>query len=49
MANSALFGGGRDLAADIEDAIVRLGVEAVLELCYTVELPGCIKVPQTMG
>lgn len=49
MANSALFGGGRDLAQDIEDAIVRLGVRAVLELCYTVELPGCIKVPQTFG
>ncbi len=49
MANSALFGGGRDLAGDIEDAIVRLGVGAVLELCYTVELPGCIKVPQTFG
>lgn len=49
MANSVLFGGGRDLAQDIEDAIVRLGVSAVLELCYTVELPGCIKVPQTFG
>lgn len=49
MANSVLFGGGRDLAQDIEDAIVRLGVGAVLELCYTVELPGCIKVPQTFG
>ena len=49
MANSALFGGGRDLAQDIEDAIVRLGVGAVLELCYTVELPGSIKVPQTFG
>lgn len=49
MANSALFGGGRDLAGDIEDAIVRLGVGAVLELCYTVELPGYIKVPQTFG
>ena len=36
MANSALFGGGRDLADNIEDAIVRLGVGAVLELCYTV-------------
>lgn len=49
MANSALFGGGRDLAESIEDAIVRLGVGAVLELCYTVELPCSIKVPQTMG
>jgi len=49
MANSVLFGGGRDLAQDIEDAIVRLGVSAVLELCYTLELPGCIKVPQTFG
>ena len=49
MANSALFGGGRDLAENIEDAIVRLGVGAVLELCYTVELPGCINVPQTLG
>jgi len=49
MANSVFFGGGRDLAEDIEAAVVRLGVEAVLELCYTVELPGCIKVPQTFG
>jgi HD-like signal output (HDOD) protein len=49
MANSALFAGGRDLAQNIEDAIVRLGVGAVLELCYTLELPGCIKVPQTFG
>ena len=49
MANSVLFGGGRDLAQNIEDAIVRLGVEAVLELCYTAELPGCMKVPQTFG
>jgi len=49
MANSVLFGGGRDLAQNIEDAIVRLGVGAVLELCYTVELPNSIKVPQTFG
>lgn len=49
MANSALFAGGRDLAQNIEDAIVRLGVGAVLELCYTLELPGSIKVPQTLG
>jgi HD-like signal output (HDOD) protein len=49
MANSALFAGGRDLAQNIEDAIVRLGLGAVLELCYTLELPGCIKVPQTFG
>jgi HD-like signal output (HDOD) protein len=49
MANSVLFGGGRDSAENIEDAIVRLGVGAVMELCYTLELPGCIKVPQTFG
>ena len=28
---------------------MRLGVGAVLELCYTVELPNSIKVPQTFG
>jgi hypothetical protein len=28
---------------------VRLGVGAVLELCYTVELSNSIKVPQTFG
>lgn len=49
MANSALFAGGRDITKGIEDSIVRLGVAAVLELCYTLELPGCIKVPQTFG
>lgn len=49
LANSAFYGGGRDLAEDIEQAVVRLGVEAVLELCYTAELPGCMKVPQTFG
>ena len=37
------------MAQNIEDAIVRLGVGAVLELCYTVELPNSIKVPQTFG
>jgi HD-like signal output (HDOD) protein len=49
MANSVLFGGGRDLAQNIEDTIVRLGVGAVLELCYTVELPNSIKVPGKPG
>lgn len=43
LANSVLFGGGRDKAEDLQTAIMRLGLKMVLDLAYTLELPGMFK------
>jgi len=43
LANSVLFGGGRDKAEDLQTAIMRLGLKMVLDLAYTLELPAMFK------
>lgn len=40
LANSVLFGGGRDKTEDLHDAVMRLGVKMVLDMAYTLKLPG---------
>ncbi len=39
LSNNVYFGGGREKADGIEDAIVRLGIKMVLDLCYSVQIP----------
>jgi HD-like signal output (HDOD) protein len=39
LANSALFGSGRDETRNLEGAVVRLGVNHVIDLVYALELP----------
>jgi putative nucleotidyltransferase with HDIG domain len=43
LANSALFGSGRDESKNLEDAVVRLGMKQVMDLVYALELPGTFK------
>jgi len=43
LANSALFGSGRDKTRNLENAIVRLGMKQVLDLVYALELPKTFK------
>lgn len=40
LANSALFGSGKDTTRNLEDAVVRLGMQQVMDLVYALELPG---------
>lgn len=40
LANSVLFGGGRENVEDMNDAVMRLGVKMVLDMAYTLKLPG---------
>jgi HD-like signal output (HDOD) protein len=39
LANSALFGSGKDTTRNLEDAVVRLGMQQVMDLVYALELP----------
>ncbi|KMP11654.1 hypothetical protein UZ36_03720 [Candidatus Nitromaritima sp. SCGC AAA799-C22] len=39
LANSVLYGGGRDQADSLSTALLRLGLKMVLDLAYTSELP----------
>ncbi len=39
LANSVLFGGGREEAGDLSGAVMRLGVKMILDLAYTLQLP----------
>ena len=43
LANSVLFGGGREKTEDLNDAVMRLGVKMVLDMAYTLKLPGLFK------
>ncbi len=43
LANSALFGSGRDETRNLEDAVVRLGMNQVVDLVYALELPKTFK------
>jgi len=47
LSNSVLFGGGRDEVADLNAAIMRLGLKMVLDLAYTLELPKAFKKPKS--
>jgi HD-like signal output (HDOD) protein len=39
LANSVLFGGGREDAGDLSHAVMRLGIKMILDLAYTLQLP----------
>ena len=39
LANSALFGSGKDTTRNLEDALIRLGMQQVMDLVYALELP----------
>lgn len=39
LANSVLFGGGREEAGDLSSAVMRLGIKMILDLAYTLQLP----------
>jgi putative nucleotidyltransferase with HDIG domain len=43
LANSALFGTGKDESKNLEDAVVRLGMKQVMDLVYAIELPNTFK------
>ena len=43
LANSALFGSGRDETRKLEDAVVRLGMNQVIDMVYALELPKTFK------
>ena len=43
LANSALFGSGREETRNLEDAVVRLGMKQVMDLVYALELPRTFK------
>jgi putative nucleotidyltransferase with HDIG domain len=43
LANSALFGTGKDESKNMEDAVVRLGMKQVMDLVYALELPNTFK------
>jgi len=46
LSNCVFFGAGRDKANNLEEAIVRLGIKMVLDLCYSVEVPKAFGKPQ---
>jgi HD-like signal output (HDOD) protein len=43
LANSALFGSGRNETRNLEDAVVRLGINQVMGLVDALELPTTFK------
>ena len=43
LANSALFGTGREETRNLQDAVVRLGMKEVMDLVYALELPKTFK------
>jgi len=43
LANSALFGTGREVTRNLQDAVVRLGMKQVMDLVYALELPKTFK------
>ena len=43
LANSALFGTGREETRNLQDAVVRLGMKQVMDLVYALELPKTFK------
>ncbi|MFT4578283.1 MAG: HD-like signal output (HDOD) protein [Nitrospinales bacterium] len=49
LSNCVFFGGGREKANNLEEAIVRLGIKMVLDLCYCVEVPKAFGKPQAFN
>ncbi|MFT7614156.1 MAG: HD-like signal output (HDOD) protein [Parvicellaceae bacterium] len=47
MSNSSYYAGGREKADNLQEAIVRLGVYVVLDICYAAELPKAFEKSQT--
>ena len=43
LSNSAFFRMGREKTGTVEEAIIRLGVNQVLDLCYCLEIPKSFK------
>lgn len=43
LANSALFGTGKDVTTNLEDAVIRLGIKQVMDLVFALELPKTFK------
>ncbi|MBT3921277.1 MAG: HDOD domain-containing protein [Nitrospina sp.] len=46
LSNSVLFGGGREKTEDLNDAVMRLGVKMVLDMAYSIKLPGLFHKPK---
>jgi HD-like signal output (HDOD) protein len=46
LSNSVLFGGGREDTEDLNDAVMRLGIKMVLDMAYSLKLPGLFKKPK---
>ena len=46
LSNSVLFGGGRENTEDLNDAVMRLGVKMVLDMAYSLKLPGLFSKPK---
>ena len=46
LSNSVLFGGGREKTTDLNGALMRLGIKMILDLAYTLKLPGLFKKPK---
>lgn len=46
LSNSVLFGGGREDTEYLNDAVMRLGVKMVLDMAYSLKLPGLFKKPK---
>ncbi len=43
LANSAFHGGGREKVTDLPDTLMRLGIDLVLDLAYSLQLPTLFK------
>lgn len=43
LANSALFGSGKDVTTNLEDAVIRLGIKQAMDLVFALELPKTFK------
>jgi len=46
LSNSVLFGGGREKTEEVNDAVMRLGVKMVLDMAYSLKLPGLFTKPK---
>jgi HD-like signal output (HDOD) protein len=49
LSNSVLFGGGRENTEDLNDAVMRLGVKMVLDMAYSLKLPGLFSKPKGLN
>jgi HD-like signal output (HDOD) protein len=46
LSNNVLFGGGREETEDLNDAVIRLGIKMVLDMAYSLKLPGLFSKPK---